>query len=434
MAIEVDWTIKIGTVNSPTDFTSRVKGLSILQPLGFMQPAAHRCTITLDNNDGALTPGAGGTYGSVNWFAQGLFITATVNTTDTANVFHGIVNDFDIADDGVTSTVTITAADWLTIGARATYQTSASSGGDFPFTQRLAASADAFTRTQGVNTLPLLGNTAARTQYTFTENPRTTGEVAAGSVIMATVRNKNDTLLDVYTTREQAGVPSVLWPTTITEGEREGEPGVTYTRYNHATVGDLLSRNTNKLTFTFVEQTPSTGELPIAGIDRGYNVERAVNVAKITSAYTTNESQASNQNSADLSGAQQILVTQSSMQYDTDVARMAANLVDRFGTVRFQARSLTVGTPQLATLDASMKDEVAALLDVDDGLWQEAVVKYTPTGAASQQTDVSVIFGRRIDAVPGRTTITIELLPAVDYQSFVLDSSTLGVLDQNRLG
>jgi len=45
-----------------------------------------------------------------------------------------------------------------------------------------------------------------------------------------------------------------------------------------------------------------------------------------------------------------------------------------------------------------------------------------------------VISGRTIKATPGNTTITLDLLPAQDYQSFVLDSSTLGVLDTNRLG
>jgi len=431
VAIDIAWSIKIGYVDSATDFTGRVMGMSISQPLGFMQPAPQKCTLTLNNYDGALTPGAGGTYSSVDWMTQAIFISATVNSTETAQVFHGIVNDFDIRDDGVRSIVTISCVDWLTIGARATYVSTVSVDSNAPFVARLAASVSAFATTQGYLALPLLGNSESRTQY-GTTTPPDTGEVAAGSVTMITKRNVNDALADVLTVREMAGVPSVIWPTIIDEATIAGP--IVVTEYNHQTVGDTLSRNVDPLTFPFVEKTPGAGEFPIESLDRGWHVERIVNVARITSAWTTNTAVATDSTKIGGTGVNQFLVTESSINNDTDTQRMADNLVNRFGTPRFEARNIELSTATLADLDSTLKEEVAQLLDVRTGLWNVATVEYTPTGASTPVTDVSIIFGRRIDARPGRTTIALELLPAVDYQSFVLDSDVLGVLNQNRLG
>ena len=113
---------------------------------------------------------------------------------------------------------------------------------------------------------------------------------------------------------------------------------------------------------------------------------------------------------------------------------MADNIVQRFSNVHFQARRISVESSTLAAVNSGSKEELAQLLDVRYGLWQTATIEYTPTGAATPTIDNCVIAGRQIKATPGRTTIALELLPAVDYQSFTLDSDVLGVLDQNRLG
>ncbi|HEY7824578.1 MAG TPA: hypothetical protein VIG24_17180, partial [Acidimicrobiia bacterium] len=167
MALAVSWKIDIGTQAAPVDFTERCAGISIDQPLGFMEHAPHRCVITLNNFDGALTPGAGGTYSSTDWFAQGVFISATVNGTETAEVFHGIVNDFDIVDDGTSSTVTLIAADWMTIGARAVYLLDATISGTTAWTTRVAASINAACTSLGFISLPYLGNVFAAPMFYF---------------------------------------------------------------------------------------------------------------------------------------------------------------------------------------------------------------------------------------------------------------------------
>ena len=60
-------------------------------------------------------------------------------------------------------------------------------------------------------------------------------------------------------------------------------------------------------------------------------------------------------------------------------------------------------------------------------MWHPVQITYTPTGG-SQTTADCVISGRTINATPKQTTIILDLLPAVDYQSFRLDSPIIGVL------
>ena len=121
MAINTTWKVEIGTVASPINFTSRVLSMNIRQSVDVNVMGRGVCVITLLNKDGALTPGGGGTYSSTDWFAQGVFVNASTDTggaETSTDVFDGIVVDFDLEDDGVFSTVTITAIDCLTVGGK----------------------------------------------------------------------------------------------------------------------------------------------------------------------------------------------------------------------------------------------------------------------------------------------------------------------------
>ena len=433
MSIDLSWTIKIGGLDSSTDFTDRATGINIKQPLGFMQQSAHRCVVTLDNFDGALTPGAGGTYSTVDWFQQALFISCTVNGTETAEVFHGIVNDFDIQDDGITSRVTIIASDWLSICARGLRATSfTNSTNIYDWTEWANRIIDSFTLQNvpaGSTSLPKLDQQLG----VFSGYLGDISYYAPGTVQTGFKGLAGESLSDVLIQRHQAGVPSVIWPTTIDKWNPSGSNY--YSRYSVGIVGDTLTRDdANATTFVFTEGTPAAGELPITTIDRGYDVDRIINQATITSTFTSNTNTAVNATSAGTVGIKSIWAADSVMYTDTDTQRMADNIVSRFSNIHFQARSMSIESASLANVDSGSKEEIAALLDVRYGLWQTGTLEYTPTAAASSVIDVCVIAGRSIKATPGRTSITLELLPAQDYQSFVLDSDTLGVLDQNRLG
>ena len=425
MSIDLAWTVEIGGLDSATDFTDRVAGIKISQPLGFMQPSAHRCFITLNNFDGALTPGAGGTYSNVDWFKQAIFISCTVNSTDTAQVFHGLLNDFDIQDDGVTSTVTISAADWFAVGARGLRSTSFTNSTGYDWTEWTNRILDSFTF-QGV---PVGSTSLPQLDQQLGVYSGWNGDVsfyAAGTVTTGFVGQTGDSVGDVFISRHQAGVPSVIWPTYIDKWNPSGS--LYFARYSAGIVGDTLTRSdAYATTYVFTEGTPASNELPITAIDRGYDIERVINQVTITSSFTTNTVTAVDDASAGTIGIKSLWASESTMLTDTDTQRMADNIVTRFAGVNFGVRKLRIDSATLADVTADSKEELAGLLDAGKGLWQTATVTYTPTGG-TQVTDDCVISGRTIQATPGRTTITLDLLPAQDYQSFVLDSDILGVL------
>jgi hypothetical protein len=107
-------------------------------------------------------------------------------------------------------------------------------------------------------------------------------------------------------------------------------------------------------------------------------------------------------------------------------------VVNRFGPVVFTVSQVELTTPNLADNPSGSSDELAALLEAGN-LWQRVDVEYTPTGAAGSTTSEGIIFGRQINVQPGRTSIVLDVVPASLYTTFTLDSSTLGVLDKNRL-
>jgi hypothetical protein len=72
------------------------------------------------------------------------------------------------------------------------------------------------------------------------------------------------------------------------------------------------------------------------------------------------------------------------------------------------------------------------ILDIESVMWQPVQLTYTPTGCA-QQTKISVIASRRISATPSNCQVTLGLLPAYQYQSFILDDTYLGILDSSRI-
>ena len=110
----------------------------------------------------------------------------------------------------------------------------------------------------------------------------------------------------------------------------------------------------------------------------------------------------------------------------------AEAVANRFGPVVFTTTSVELTTPNLADNPDTRKQELAALLDAAN-LWQRVDIEYTPTGAAGSITVEAVIFGRTINARPGRTSIVLDLVPASLWSGFTLNSNTLGKLDEDRL-
>ncbi|CAB4194675.1 hypothetical protein UFOVP1271_1, partial [uncultured Caudovirales phage] len=106
---------------------------------------------------------------------------------------------------------------------------------------------------------------------------------------------------------------------------------------------------------------------------------------------------------------------------------------NRFGVIDFVPLelSLTSKMVQSACADAAAP-YWNKLLDIESVMWQPLQLTYTPTGCA-QQVKMSVIQSRQISATPSECKVTLGLLPAYQYQSFVLDDTYLGILDTSRL-
>jgi hypothetical protein len=110
--------VEFGQRLGMTSLTNRAQGAQVTTRVQLGDFGSNRAIVTLRNDDGALTPGAGGTYSSVDWYSQALQLIGNTGTYD-FKVFYGIITSFSLQDDGVNSTVVLEADDFFTTGGRA---------------------------------------------------------------------------------------------------------------------------------------------------------------------------------------------------------------------------------------------------------------------------------------------------------------------------
>lgn len=439
MTISTSLTIEVGNAGALYDFTNRVRGLRVQQDCDIGTFGSGQAFIELDNNDGALTPTPGGsTYQQLNWFSFGVFISGTVTSGTGSSgfeLFHGIVNDFELVDNGVNSIVLLGAVDAFSIGGRNRVTAVDIEGTTNIFiTEEDAIEAvyNGYT-TGGVTYIeqvkfPYLGG------LTYPNvNIYSTGSVASNVAII--LENINDAAAaDVVNNGIMATAPSVGYPTTIELNAASAQ--IRGYIVNRDLTKDAYSGGTDlteQRTFYFNE-TPTGAELPIAYMRRGYTIGDLINSAQIASTVTG----VTAQESTNEDSIQQFGVRNTSFQsFSTTDARAletATLLTTRFSEIRFEPNEMSVRASQLADLPDALEDVWENLLDVRTGQWNPVVIEYTPTGASTPIVSNCVIRSRIVEATPADVTLTMQLVPAADYQSFVLDSDVLGVLDQNRLG
>lgn len=421
MTINTSWQLKIGTVASPTDFSSRVLSMSIDQSVDVNVVGRGVCSITLLNEDGALTPGGGGTYSSTDWFAQGVFVSALTNTggADTVTaVFHGVVTDFDLQDDGVFSTVTITAQDGLTVAGR-----TGSVGPVFygPVSYNTATVAALAGISGYVLKYPKLGLSTAGGSYTrlSTSNPDCYVDVG-------TFNSYADLL-------QTALVPSandVMWATTITNiGSTE------YTIYGCP--GNLTRTDVNATTYEFVPNgSVSSTKLPFSfyGFSQQFNNDTLITQVNIKGVFPSAVTSSVDSSNIDVYGNRTVSFTNTIVGSQVLSDAMANNLINRYSNIRFTPATLELTDKMVKTNCANAAhSQWYNLLSIRNGLWQKVLVTWTGSGASSQ-TAQCVVAGRRINVTPEQTTVSLSLKSGVDNQSFILDDTSFGVLNTNRLG
>jgi hypothetical protein len=378
-------------------------------------------SMLIKNFTGSFTPGGGGTYGSVDWFNQAVLIngTTTVGGVPTSfKLFHGIVDQFALDDNGVNSYVTISFIDALTAGGRsATVNTGA-----------MSVSAQSAIEVFYENPIPAnpaqmptLGGT--NTGYTVTTKLLNSDF----SVYCATDGIGNSINSSISLIITPVG-PSMIIPTTIT---------LTNPDFGYELVDYTMTRNSaNRTTFFFKDKTVSGTQLPIGDLVTGYDEDQLTNYVTTTSIQGSNTITSFNSTSTTKYGQRFRSYTQTGFTpFDNNVSQTNTNnsWINRFGEITFAPQELTLSSKMVQSAAA---DAAAPfwnkILDIESVMWQPVQLTYTPTGCA-QQTKMSVIASRRISATPSDCQVTLGLLPAYQYQSFILDDTYLGILDSSRV-
>lgn len=415
MSINTSWEIKIGSVASPTNFTSRVLSMNIQQSVDVNVIGTGICQITLLNKDGALTPGGGGTYSSTDWFAQGVFVSALTNVggADTNTpVFHGVVTNFTLVDDGVFSTVTITALDGLTVAGRAV-----------PAAIPIAVN---------INYVGAITNVLSNVGRTYAQYPKLGKTVGVGAY---TNLGDGDERIETQTTTfnsaadllQTAFVPSandVMWPTTITEsGINASYTVVSLPFYNTRSV-----LNTVDLEFAPSGSVSGT-KLPFSAesFTQSFNNDTLISTAIIKGLKAGLTEQSENSANITTYGSRTVAFTSTFSESDIASDTMASKLVTRYGTSRFTPTSLSVTASMIKSgADNGAHSKWYGLLSITSGLWQKATITWTGSGASSQTAE-SVIKGRTINVTPADTEVTLLLGNWLDNHSFILNSDKLNV-------
>jgi hypothetical protein len=424
MTINTAWDINIGTVAAPTDFTSRVLSMNINQSVNVNVFGRGVAQLTLLNKDGALTPGGGGTYSSTDWFAQGVFISALTNIgagVTTTQVFHGIITGFDLYDDGVFSTVTITAQDGFVIGGRTTApvnafpNTTLSYSFVLPFyLEGIAGYGDAY--------YPLMGKTDPDVLVTNLsgESPNVTTPAGAFT----------GTFADMWTQGLIPAAADILWPTTI-----ENKSGTEIEYRVNSTPATLTRLLANRVDFEFVPQSSVTGTkfpFDINDFTQEFNNDDLVTEAQYQGSYVSSAAITStNTTGVGAYGSRTLASTNTWLPDVAAVTAMATNMTNRYSSAEFTPASLSLKASQVKAFCAdAAHSQWYNLLGISSGLWQKASITWTGSGAVSQ-TATSCITARQISVTPEDTVVSLSLLNWVDNHSFILDTDKL---DVDRLG
>jgi hypothetical protein len=421
MAITTAFTITIGNLGASYDITSEVMSFNVNTQVSLAEIGTSRGSMLIKNFTGSFTPGGGGTYGSVDWFNQAVLIngTTTVGGVPTSfKLFHGIVDQFALDDNGINSYVTISFIDALTAGGRsATVNTNGIGGNASLFVEAFYENSTPSNPAQ----MPTLGGT--NTGYTVTTKLLTDNfTVTCGT---ANIGNSISSSIQLIIT--PVG-PSMVIPTTITLSNPD---------FGYELVDYTMTRNAaNRTTFIFKDKTISGTQLPIGDLVTGYDEDLLTNYVKTTNVTDNNTINSFNSTSTTKYGQRFRSYTQAGFSIiDGGVNQQNTNnsWINRFGEITFAPAELSFSSKMVQSAAADAAEPFwNKILDIESVMWQPVQLTYTPTGCA-QQTKMSVIASRRISATPSDCQVTLGLLPAYQYQSFILDDTYLGILDSSRV-
>ena len=443
----VTWTISIGDVDDFTDFTSFVQGVQVKQggPIGRVNQGT--LNVRLDNSEGLFTPGLGNTYSDVDWFTKAIKLTAQVDAggsgeQTTSDVFHGVVRQFKLSDDGYNSYVDIVGHDALTVAARGP-QISVFSSGFASATPSqvveglLSTSFDS--QDPGI-TFPRLGESADAI-FDLGDSP-TTPQLRSSVLPKANARQ----LIDNHVLPSG---PFVLWATDI-----EHDSGNNRAKYKGCMVGNTLRKTTvddgsasangdagttgsryNRRTFEFTDDTSSTSALLFSGVQFDFTNSELANRCTTTPTFTGTSAQgAQSDDSINLYGVRSKDFPQTVNETDATALEVSKFWAVRFADIEFAIHRMELGqaNAEVATGgSATQKRMLGDLLDIRSGLWNASNISISKLrGQSAADTRTVTIIGRTINVTPDRFSITLDVRGSSQYGAFILDESRL---DQDRI-
>jgi len=418
MDITTAFTITIGNLGASYDITSEVLSFNVNTQVSLAEIGTSKGSMKIKNFTGKFTPGGGGTYGSVDWFNQAVLIngTTTVGGVPTSfKLFHGIVDQFALDDNGINSYVTISFIDALTAGGRsATVNTGGVSGSAAGSIKEFYENLVPANAAQ----MPTLGGT--NIGYVVTGKLLTDDFNAECSTL--NIGNSLNSSISLIIT--PVG-PAMIIPTTIT---------LTSPVFGYELIDYTMTRNAaNRTTFLFKDKTVTGTQLPIGDLVTGYDEDQLTNYVTLTDPTGTQTVTSFNATSTTKYGQRFRSYTQAGSPSTASQTSTVNSWINRFGEITFAPEELTLSSKMVQSAAA---DAAAPfwnkILDIESVMWQPVQLTYTPTGCA-QQTKMSVIASRRISATPSDCQVTLGLLPAYQYQSFILNDTYLGILDSSRV-
>ena len=420
MAITTAFTITIGNLGASYDITSQVMSFNVNTQVSLAEIGTSKGSMLIKNFTGAFTPGGGGTYGNVDWFNQAVLIngTTTVGGVPTSfKLFHGIVDQFALDDNGINSYVTISFIDALTAGGRsATVNT-----GGVGIAVSAASTVEIFYENLSPADpaqMPTLGGTSSG--YTVTTKLLTDDFLIRNSA--SGIGNSLNSSIQLLIT--PVG-PAMMIPTTIT---------LTNPDFGYELIDYTMTRNAaNRTTFLFKDKTISGTQLPIGDLVTGYDEDQLTNYVTFANADGSATFTDFNATSTTKYGQRFRSYTQTAPNTTTQMNNTISSWINRFGEITFAPEELTLSSKMVQSAAADAAEPFwNKILDIESVMWQPVQLTYTPTGCA-QQTKMSVIQSRRISATPSDCQVTLGLLPAYQYQSFILNDTYLGILDSSRI-
>ena len=452
MALTITWSVKWGNITTMADFTSRVKKVTINQNAPVGQFGTGSATIELNNNDGAFTPRGGGTYSSTDWLSRGIFIDAKSSwangaSTITANIFHGFISNMDIVDDGLQSSVIFSCVDAVTFICGRNIYASYTPGSDTTiFQKQLDQLSDVILCGYG-NTPPvyddiLFGTVSKKTIFpdlgkvskylyyrmgqldisnSFLElDFADTIQYGYASGITLT----NASSMDLMNTFAMPINQTVAWGTTI---ELDGFDSIDY--YYTRIASLAMSRFFRyDIRLADAKNLDSTS-FPFLSMEMGYNNTELYTTSTIGRAVSGTTAQTSTSlDESLLYGNRTISNSNVALSSDAFALRTAKIYANKFKTPRFSPRSVSFSAKQIQALAThnTTNEEILhyGILDIGYGLWQRCEITWQGKSVPTD-TYASKVRGRQISITPIDAIFTYDLVPAVDYSTFILDTDKI---------